>query len=151
MSAMIDEARVAVARGWEKSGLSQAEYAAQHGISGRTLRSWRARYLPAGTPVEDARRVIARAIEKLRALLAGLESGVEDQGEEAACRAEGVVKVEVEPAGAPGDTAADTSCRAAEAVADTDVRPSTPDNSPPAPSGRTLRPVRPGCLFADWA
>jgi transposase-like protein len=77
-----EETRAQVARGWEQSGLTQAEYARQHGISERTLRSLRRRYCPSGMPVEAAREAISVAIGKLQAILVDLDA-------EAACRSAG--------------------------------------------------------------
>jgi transposase-like protein len=65
-----DELRARIARGWTESGLSQPQYAQQHGITERTLRAWRAKYcadrLPPGEAVREA---IVDAMERLRAAL----------------------------------------------------------------------------------
>jgi len=74
MKTMTDESRAAIARGWEQSSLDQTEYARQHGISERTLRSWRRRYCPPGIPLDQAREAICVAIGKLQAILLGLEA-----------------------------------------------------------------------------
>jgi hypothetical protein len=86
MATVDDATRARVALGWEESGLSQAEYAASRGISERTLRQWRSRFATAGMPVEEARRTIEEAIQKLQALLAGLEASARDDMDGPACR-----------------------------------------------------------------
>lgn len=86
MKTIDDETRAQLAAGWEKSGLSQAEYAARNGISERALRAWRARFVPSGTPVEEARRILEHAVDKLQALLAGLEARAQTEMDGAACR-----------------------------------------------------------------
>ena len=66
-----DEARARVARAWRQSGQTQGQYAAEHQISDRTLRTWIARWAPpcpSGT--EAVRDVCERAIN--RALIDGL-------------------------------------------------------------------------------
>jgi transcriptional regulator with XRE-family HTH domain len=73
MTTIDDETRARVARGWEKSGLSQAEYAARSGISERTLRGWRLRFVPSGMPAEAVRRIVEEAVQRLQALLAALD------------------------------------------------------------------------------
>jgi hypothetical protein len=40
------EQKTAIAEGWRTSGLRQADYASEHGISDRTLRLWLAKYAP---------------------------------------------------------------------------------------------------------
>src|SRR5712692_6352690 len=72
---LTDEDRASIARGWRRSGLTQPAYAAAHSITDRTLRAWIARWAPsypnADKPVRD---VCERAIERLRALIADLDS-----------------------------------------------------------------------------
>jgi transposase-like protein len=69
-----NEDRARIARGWRQSGQTQAQYAAQHQISDRTLRMWVARWAPpcASGATEVVREVVERAIERLRALADGL-------------------------------------------------------------------------------
>lgn len=43
---MKDEDRARIARGWRQSGRTQAQYAAEHRITDRTLRMWIARWAP---------------------------------------------------------------------------------------------------------
>jgi hypothetical protein len=88
-----DQLRARVAGGWTESGLSQPEYARQHGISERTLRAWRAKHcadrLPPGEAVREA---IVEAIEKLQWALevidraaAGAEAHDEQAGSNRPC------------------------------------------------------------------
>jgi len=68
-----DEDRARIARGWRQSGQTQADYAAGHEISDRTLRVWVARWAPlCASGTEVVRDVVERAIERLRALADGL-------------------------------------------------------------------------------
>jgi len=78
-----DQDRARVARGWRSSGLSQPIYAAEHGITDRTLRDWISRWapVPPGGAVV-ARKVILQAIERLQSVLGGLDMSVA-QGTEA--------------------------------------------------------------------
>ena len=70
MGTPAENGRAILARGWETSGLSQADCASKLGVSDRTLRDWRHRYLvPTSMPVAAARKVITDTIEKLHALL----------------------------------------------------------------------------------
>jgi hypothetical protein len=73
MTEMNDALRAEIARGWAASGLSQREYAALHSISERTLRSWIARFASRQPPVEQVRAIIMETIEKLQAVLDGLD------------------------------------------------------------------------------
>lgn len=66
--------RFKIARGWPGSGQTQAQYAAQHGISPRTLRAWLARYSPGKPHAARAKQVIERAISELESLLMELEA-----------------------------------------------------------------------------
>jgi|SRR5467141_1957157 len=69
-----DEDRSRIARAWRTSGMTQPAYSAAHGITDRTLRMWIARWAspcPSGT--EGVRAVCERAIERLRALVDGLD------------------------------------------------------------------------------
>jgi len=69
-----DEDRSRIARAWRTSGMTQPAYSAAHGITDRTLRMWIARWdppRPSGTEV--VRAVCERAIERLRALVDGLD------------------------------------------------------------------------------
>jgi transposase-like protein len=70
MNVRDDQLRARVARGWTESGLSQPEYARQHGISERTLRAWRAKYCADRQPPGEAvREAIVDAMERLQAAL----------------------------------------------------------------------------------
>jgi hypothetical protein len=70
---LTDECRARIARGWRQSGRTQAQYAAEHRISDRTLRIWIARWAPScPSGTEAVRDVCERAIERLRALIDGL-------------------------------------------------------------------------------
>ena len=66
-----NEQKMRVARGWDGSGLTMADYAGRHGISERTLRTWRSIYAPA-VSVRGARITVERAISQLQAVLDGL-------------------------------------------------------------------------------
>lgn len=73
MTQDFDEARrQAVARGWATSPLDQKTYAAQNGISARTLREWVRRYGVGDRPAARALAIIDTAIDQLRALRAAL-------------------------------------------------------------------------------
>ena len=77
MKTFTDAQRRAVALGWASSGLDQATYAARHGISARTLRSWIARHASRQLPVDQV-RVIVRdmvgLVEKLQDVLDRLDA-----------------------------------------------------------------------------
>jgi transposase-like protein len=76
MDKISDEDRVRVARGWRKSGMTQAAYAASHGVTDRTLRAWLARWAPShpASP-EVVRELIEQTIERLRGLVANRDAG----------------------------------------------------------------------------
>lgn len=63
-----DDQRVAIARGWVTSQLSQKAYASAHQISARTLRSWVKQYCPPRRADADALAIIEAAIAELTAL-----------------------------------------------------------------------------------
>jgi hypothetical protein len=63
--------KMRVARDWDGSGLTMANYATRHGISERTLRTWRSIYAPA-VSVRGARITVEKAIGQLQAVLNGL-------------------------------------------------------------------------------
>ncbi len=69
---LTDKMRASIARGWRKSGLSQSAYAATYSVTDRTLRAWVARWAPP-CGGEATRNVVERTIERLRALVAGLD------------------------------------------------------------------------------
>ncbi len=74
-----DEARARIARDWRKSGMTQAEYAASHSITDRTLRSWLRRWAPTSLHgTEAVREISARAIEQFRALIADLDCNLDE-------------------------------------------------------------------------
>lgn len=87
---MDEETRAQVAWGWEASGLSQAAYAAEHGISARTLRAWRKERHTGrqrdvhAAPVDTVRGILVDAIARLQGLLASVDA-------EVACRSAGQV------------------------------------------------------------
>ncbi len=61
--------RAALVAEWRDSSMTQDEFAATKGISARTLRLWNQQF-PAPSPnVEEVRRIVAVAIEQLRAML----------------------------------------------------------------------------------
>ena len=66
-----NEQKMRVARGWDGSGLTMSDYAGRHGISERTLRTWRSIYAPA-VSVRGARMTVEKAIGQLQAVLDGL-------------------------------------------------------------------------------
>ena len=79
-----DEARrQAVARGWAATSFDQAAYAAQHGISTRTLREWVRKYGAGERPMVRAVAIIDSTISQLQAMRAALVA-------EVACHAGGV-------------------------------------------------------------
>src|ERR1041384_1670146 len=71
-----DAERARIAQGWRESGLAQPVYAAQHGITDRTLRAWLVRWAPpCSGNLETARKVVRKAIERLEALAVAMECG----------------------------------------------------------------------------
>jgi hypothetical protein len=76
METFTDEHRAAVARGWAESGLTQDEYAARFGVAGRTLRLWLGRYATRQRPLVQARAIVEDAIQRLQAVLGGLDAEV---------------------------------------------------------------------------
>lgn len=126
MQTLTEETRVTIALGWERSGLTQAEYAEQAGIAPRTLRAWLSRHASRQPPLAEARAALVDAIERLRALLAAIDA-------QAACQVE---------RGASSSPAAGPACRpaavreavdakdaAAGAASSTPVRPTLPDTT----------------------
>jgi len=69
-----DAARAQIARGWLNSSLDQPTYAAEHGISDRTLREWLAKYGAGRRPEAQARAAIVASIEQLQKALAALDA-----------------------------------------------------------------------------
>jgi hypothetical protein len=69
-------AKTAIANGWQGSGMSQDEWARQHGISSRTLRHYLRRYRPARHWNAELEAVATHAIESLTAIVKGLASQV---------------------------------------------------------------------------
>ena len=67
-------ARARIARGWLNSSLDQRAYAAQHGISTRTLRQWVSRYGAPDRPAARAKAIIDTAINQLQALRTALDA-----------------------------------------------------------------------------
>jgi len=61
--------RAAIAGEWEGAGLSQGEWARQHGISSRTLRNYLRRYRPARHWDAELQALASRAIEALNAII----------------------------------------------------------------------------------
>ena len=105
--------RATIARGWEKSGQRQDEYAARFGIAGRTLRLWLDRYASRQPPLAQARAILADAVERLKALLAALDA-------DPACRPE--------PEGDQG--ASDPVCRLQTQGTADGGRPDKPEDRP---------------------
>lgn len=66
-----NDQKMRVARGWDGSGLTMADYAGRNGISERTLRTWRSIYASAAS-VRGARISVEKAIGQLQAVLNGL-------------------------------------------------------------------------------
>lgn len=60
-------------RGLQKTGLTQRKYAAQKGLSVRTLRSWQARYHSQSDNADEVVKEARRTIERLTLLVASLE------------------------------------------------------------------------------
>jgi transposase-like protein len=74
-----NELRARVARGWPGSGLTQAAYAKQNGISARTLRSWVSQFVPTRLPPgTEARDAMVEAIAKLQAVLDDIDRAAAD-------------------------------------------------------------------------
>jgi len=67
---LTNEARAAIARKWRGSGQTQAVFAAEHGITDRTLRAWLNRWVPShpASP-EVVRELVEQVIERLRGLV----------------------------------------------------------------------------------
>jgi hypothetical protein len=76
---LTNEARAGIARKWRDSGQTQAVFAAEYGISDRTLRAWIAKWNPAyrASP-RIVQEVVEQAIERLRDVLVGLDSTHDD-------------------------------------------------------------------------
>jgi hypothetical protein len=72
-----DAARARIARGWAPSCLTQAEYAARHGISDRSLRAWMARFAVGSRPELRVRAIVERALSELEAVRAELDADQE--------------------------------------------------------------------------
>src|SRR2546428_6721997 len=70
------EARAAIARKWRGSSQTQAVFAAEHGITDRTLRAWLNRWAPShvASP-EVVRELVEQTIERLRGLVANRDAG----------------------------------------------------------------------------
>lgn len=139
MKTMTDEARAQVARGWEQSGLTQADYAAQCGISPRTLRDWLSRYAIQQPPAERVRRLIEDTIDKLLALLAALD-------DEVACQVAAAEDAASE--GAPAMPSGDSlNCQCSAAVGplpEPATAPRIPGAMPLPPGLAAEQPVRDG-------
>jgi len=69
-----DAARARIARGWSSTPLDQPTYAAQHGISERTLREWARRFGAGRRPAARTRAIIESAIAQLQALRTALDA-----------------------------------------------------------------------------
>lgn len=63
----------AVAHGWARSGLRQADYALQHGISARLLRSWIHKHVHGRRWDSEARLAVHNAINALTGIMAAME------------------------------------------------------------------------------
>ncbi|MCC6334287.1 MAG: hypothetical protein IT380_09905 [Myxococcales bacterium] len=71
-----DDDRRAIAVGWRSSGLSQNEYATQHGVKGRTLRLWLREHAPTMASPEEIRAAGQRMLDALRCAAALLEDAL---------------------------------------------------------------------------
>ena len=63
MEAIDDARRAAIARDWMCSSLNQREFAAENGISERTLRAWVSKFAVRQPTGEAVRTVVKEAIE----------------------------------------------------------------------------------------
>jgi hypothetical protein len=145
----IDEARrQAVARGWASTSLDQASYAAQHGISARTLREWVRHYGVTDRPVAKAVAILDDIITQLQAMRAALVA-------EAACQVGGAVSEDAQAdehsqgrhAGTEVESAASTQTLLDELV----LRIEDPAQSTEAVNmAKTEEPVRPVTLPQGW-
>jgi hypothetical protein len=146
MTQDFDEARrQALARGWAASPLDQKTYAAQNGISARTLREWVRRYGVTSRPAARAIAIIDMAIAQLQVLRAGVvaeeacQVGGRDGGGE---QDERHAAPGVEPP-SPNRTVLDALVLAVENV--------TPDDEVGAASeSEQQSAVRPLALPLDW-
>lgn len=77
--AFTDDEKRRITAMWMRATCDQATFAAEHGVSPRALRTWVAKYSGGSRPEARARAVIEKAIEDLRALLAGLDADTERQ------------------------------------------------------------------------
>jgi hypothetical protein len=91
-------------RAWRSSGKSQEAFCREHpaGVASRTLRSWARAVRRPDDALATARTVVAEAADKLAALLASIEAGIDGQQADAV----------VAPATPPSPAAA--VCRVAE-------------------------------------
>ena len=85
-TAMTDNQRAAIARGWASSGMDQTEYARLHGIKPRTLREWIQRWAPTTPADVRALAIVQQTLRDLQALHDALSAKVacqqaESQGE----------------------------------------------------------------------
>ena len=74
MEAIDDARRAAIARDWMCSSLNQREFAAENGISERTLRAWVSRFAVRQPTGENVRAVVVETIGKLTAILQALDA-----------------------------------------------------------------------------
>jgi transposase-like protein len=73
---LTNEARATIARKWRGSGQTQAVFAAEHGITDRTLRAWLNRWAPSHTASpEVVRELVEQTIERLRELVTNRDAG----------------------------------------------------------------------------
>jgi transposase-like protein len=66
-----------IAAGWRSASCDQATYAADHGISTRTLRGWVQRYGVGDRPEARARAIVESAFRQLQDLLTALDAEAE--------------------------------------------------------------------------
>ena len=66
--------RARIARGWAATSLDQPTYAAQHGISTRTLRDWVRRFGGDRRPHPQLRAAVVATIDQLQNVLAALDA-----------------------------------------------------------------------------
>lgn len=126
----MDRHRRKIASGWSpSSGVPQAEYCRQHGISPRTLRAWRERHAVTDTSsLIGVRREVAAAVEALQKLLYALDAA-------AACHPADYPPPVPAP-DTPPKAAAAPACHAADDLeADAEAVPPAADDAERQPPG----------------
>jgi transposase-like protein len=137
MSTIDDARRAAIARGWLGSSRNQREFAAEYGISERTLRAWVSKYAVRQPTGEVVRAVVKEAIEKFTAILQALDADAASRTADAGPSCARVLRGPTEPAVA----AATTTTRA----------PAAHPAAPPAAEEHPAHPPRrAGGFFQDF-